>query len=120
MQLEPVVATSPLDRFVARIPQPWRVPLCQLALVWLALILWAASDWADMADQWWNSSTYNHILLVPAIVVWLVWARMKELVRLTPTAWWPGLLLLAGALFLWLLGALSGLNLARQLAAVLT
>lgn len=110
---------SPLDAFVARIPQPWRVPLGQLAFAWAVLFIWSASDWADMADQWWNSSTYNHVLLVPAILLWLVWARAKELVRLTPTTWWPGLILLAGALFLWLLGALSDLNLAKQLGAVL-
>jgi exosortase A len=104
---------------VDRLPADWRIPLLQLALGWAVLLLLTAGDWADMADQWWNSSTYNHILLVPAIVAWLVALRVPALAELTPQAWWPGLLGLAGSLFLWLLGDISGLNLASQLGAVL-
>jgi exosortase A len=118
----PPEAALPLeDRagWVAPIPQAWRTPLLRLALAWVGLAAFFADDWADMAAQWWNSSTYNHILLVPPIIAWLVWMRRGEVSKLTPSAWWPGLVLLAGALFLWLLGAFSGLNLARQLGAVL-
>jgi exosortase A len=100
------------------VPAAWRGPLAQLALAWTGLIALFHADWAVMADQWWNSSTYNHILLVPLILGWLAWQRAGEVVRLTPSAWWPGLIVLAGALFLWLLGAVSGLNLARHLGLV--
>lgn len=118
MPREGAVSASPLDVLVARIPAVWRTALLQVALAWAALFAWFASDWANMAGHWWNSSTYNHILLVPGIIIWLVWLRAKDLMRLAPEAWWPGLFLVAGTLFLWLLGALSGLNLARHLAAV--
>jgi len=118
MQRDSALTPRPLDSFVGHIPQVWRVPLFQLAFVWTALIIWFWPDWVAMADQWWNSSTYNHILLVPAIVAWLVWARGSELLRLTPSGWWPGLVLVAGAMLLWLLGSISGLNLAQQLGAV--
>lgn len=101
-----------------RIVQPWRKPLLLLALAWAALIALFASDWAAMAMQWWDSSTYNHILLVPPIIAWLVWQRAPELSQLTPQAWWPGLLVVAGALLLWLLGDISGLATAAQLGAV--
>lgn len=104
---------------LTRCPVEWRLPLVRLGLAWAGLIAWFWHDWAEMADQWWNSSTYNHILLVPAIVGWLVWLRAKELAQLAPSSWWPGLLLVAGAVSLWLLGAMSGLNLARQLGAVM-
>jgi exosortase A len=100
------------------IPAAWRTPLAQLALAWAGLIALFHGDWAVMADQWWNSSTYNHILLVPLILGWLAWQRAGEVARLTPGAWWPGLIVLAGALFVWLLGAVSGLNLARHLGLV--
>lgn len=100
------------------LPQRWRAPAARLAATWLALIVLFLPDWADMADQWWNASTYNHILFVPFIAAWLVTLRWAELRRLTPQAWWPGLLLVAGAAFVWLLGAFSGLNLARHLGAV--
>jgi len=100
-------------------PLAWRAPLVRLALAWAALFAFFADDWADMFGQWWNSSTYNHILLVPPIIAWLVWLRRGELAKIAPQGWWPGLVLLGGALFVWLLGAFSGLNLARQLGAVL-
>ncbi len=100
------------------IPAAWRTPLLQLGLAVLALLALTASDWAAMAHQWWAISTYNHILLIPAILAWLVWNRRGELARLTPHGWWPGLVGVAGALFLWLLGTLSGLATASQLGAL--
>lgn len=103
---------------LARIAEAWRAPLLRLAGVWLLLIAVFWRDWADMAGQWWNSSTYNHVLLIPAILVWLLLLRRGELAKIAPYSWWPGLLPFAGALFLWLLGEFSGLNLARQLGAV--
>lgn len=102
----------------ARLPIAWRAPLVALAAAWAALLLLFREDWATMAGQWWNSSTYNHIVLVPAIVGWLVSMRAAQLARLDPRPWAPGLALVAGAAVLWALGAFSGFNLARQVAAV--
>lgn len=102
-----------------RLPQPWRKPLLYLALSWAAIGLLFAPVFADMLHQFWDSSTYNHILFVPLIIGWLVAIRAPQLARITPVAWWPGLIPLAGAVFLWLLGDLSGLALATHLAAVL-
>lgn len=99
-------------------PDAWRVPLIRLGCAWLALILLFREDWAAMARQWWDSSTYNHILLVPPILAWLVAQRAAGLARLRPVAWWPGLILFAGAGFVWLLGAMSGLSFGTQLGAV--
>lgn len=96
----------------------WRKPLLHLALAWLGLLVLFAPDWAAMAWQWWDSSTYNHILLVPPILGWLVWQRAPELAQLSPRAWWPGLVLLAGALLIWLLGDISGTATASHLGAV--
>src|SRR5690606_34294408 len=62
--------------------------------------------------------TYNHILLIPPVLVWLVWLRKAELAQLSPRPWWPGLVLLLAALFLWLAGAVSGINTARHLGLV--
>lgn len=101
-----------------RVPAHWRLPLVQLGVAWLGLIALFLGDWRDMALQWWDSSTYNHILLIPPILVWLVLQRSTETARLVPKAWWPGLVVLGSAVFLWVLGDFSGLNLARQLAVV--
>ncbi len=97
----------------------WIGPLRLLALAWLGIFALTFPDWAAMADQWWNSSTFNHILLVPLILVWLVHQRAGELARIEPQAWWPGLVPFAGAALLWVLGAFSGLSLARELGTVL-
>lgn len=100
------------------LPLAWRLPLAQLALAWTALFALAAADWAEMARQWWDSSTYNHILLVPPILVWLVRSRWRELVRLAPAGWWPGFALLGGGMLAWLAGAATGINLVSQFGAV--
>ncbi|WP_313958496.1 exosortase A [Novosphingobium sp. 9] len=96
----------------------WRAAIQRIGLVWLGLIAVFWPDWLAMVRQWWDISTYNHVLLVPVILGWLVWQRSGQLIHLQPRAWWPGLvpLLLAG--FLWLLGAMSGLDIARQAGAV--
>lgn len=97
----------------------WRPVLIRIGGTWLALLLLFGADWWDMADHWWNSSTYNHMLLIPAIVAWLVWQRVPELLKLRPgTAWIPGMALFAAAAALWLLGALAGLGSARHAGAV--
>lgn len=103
---------------LSRIPQAWRFPLARLALAWAGLIGLTLHDWATMADKWWNISTYNHVLFVPVIGGWLVWVRRAELARLTPAPWWPGMVAIAGSLFLWLLGTIAGVNSASQLGAV--
>lgn len=105
----PLDALSPRRAIAAESIAPaWRLPLLRLALVFAGLIAFFARDWAKMAQQWWDISTYNHILLVPAIIAWLVWQRAPELAHLAPRAWWPGLTLVAAALFGWLLGDISG------------
>lgn len=102
----------------ASLPAPWRQPLALLAFAWAADLILLLPDWMAMADQWWNISTYNHILLVPVIVAWLVHERMPQLARLTPQAWWPGLVLASGAGFVWVLGEFAGLSVAQQAGAV--
>ncbi len=117
MPPKPFVA-APAATGQGAIPAHWQRPLIALAAIAAALILAFASDWAAMAGQWWNSSTYNHVLFVPLIVAWLVHQRWPQLQRLTPAPWWPALLAFAAALLLWVLGSFAGFTLARQAGAV--
>ena len=71
-----------------------------------------------MVRQYWDISTYNHILLVPLIIGWLVWQRAPQLAQLAPQAWWPGVALVAGSLFVWLLGDISGTATISQIGLV--
>lgn len=102
----------------AGVPAVWRSSLLAFASALAIMLGVFAGDWADMASQWWNASTYNHVLLVPPILVWLVVQRWPELRRLTPSAWWPGLILFGLALLLWVLGCFAGFSLVRQAGAV--
>jgi exosortase A len=104
-------------RFSPDLPAHWQQALTKLGLVWFALIVAFLGDWLTMFDQWWNSSTYNHILLVPAIFGWLVWLRAPQLARFEPRAWRWGLLLLGGAVLVWVLGTFAGFDLLRQIGA---
>ncbi len=120
MSLEARLPFLPAAILASRIAPAWRSPLLHLCLGWALLVLLASHDWAVMIDKWWNVSTYNHVIFIPFITGWLVWNRRGLLARLVPAAWWPGLVALGGALFLWLLGTISGVNTASQLGAVLS
>ncbi|MFM9935481.1 MAG: exosortase A [Novosphingobium sp.] len=117
--MQPEIPAIPaVVSLLERVPAHWRAPLVRLVVVWLGLVALFLGDWRDMAWQWWDSSTYNHILLIPPILVWLVLQRGAETARLVPSAWWPGLIVVGCAMLLWVLGEFSGLSLARQLAVV--
>ena len=103
---------------VARPDRAWRMAAARVVLAGLAAMLVAGRAGAAMADQWWSSSTYEHLLLVPAILGWLVWARRDVLAALSPRAWWPGVGWFAAAVVLWVLGRLAGVALVAEAGAV--
>ena len=116
--MPPDAQTAPLALSTTAQGSRWRQSVILLALAWFALILTFLSDWLVMLGQWWNSSTYNHILLVPAIVGWLIWQRRGAVSQFSPAPWRWGLLALAAAVLLWVLGAFAGFDLLRQSGAV--
>ncbi len=118
MPPEALVPRKPLSLGWSELTPAWRMSLPALAVAWLALIVIFTRDWLAMGDQWWNTSTYTHVLLIPPIIAWLVWQRWPQLRQLEPQGWSPGLLAFAGALLLWVLGAFGGINLFRQAGAV--
>ena len=100
------------------IPASWRDAMFRLALSWAGLFVLTAREWGEMLHQYWNIDTYSHILIVPFIIVWLVSLRREILARIEPRAWMPGLVLVMGALALWLVGRITGINLIAQAGAV--
>jgi len=96
----------------------WRGGLIRLGVVWAALIVLFRADWRAMAHQWWDSSTYNHILLVPVIVGWLVAQRLPDLFRVPVRIWGWGLAPMGAAVLVWALGALAGFAQVTQIGAV--
>lgn len=114
-----IALNAPIARAWAALPAAWQRPLILLTLAWAGNIALFFADWRAMALQWWDSSTYNHVLLIPFILGWLIAQRGREVLRVAPQGWWPGLILFAGAGFFWLLGHFAGLSLATQLGVVL-
>jgi exosortase A len=94
------------------------LPLLRLGLAWIGLIALFFGEWRAMAHQWWDASSYNHILLVPPILFGLVRLRVGEVGRLAPVGYWPGLLPFVAALLVWLPASLADVDLLSQLAAV--
>lgn len=117
--LPDMAGTPPLARAWNVLPATWKRPLALLVFAWLGNIALFFGDWRDMAMQWWDSSTYNHVLLIPFILAWLLSLRWREVLRIDPQGWWPGLILFGGSGFIWLLGNFAGLSIASQLGVVL-
>ena len=97
----------------------WRQQATLLAVAASAILLLFWHDFYAMASIWWNASTYNHCLLIPPLIAWLVWQRRAELAELTPTSWRPGLALAAAGAIAWLLGYAGGISLGRHLGLIL-
>jgi exosortase A len=98
---------------------PWRTALTYLAVTTAAILLLFHRDVIDMAAIWWNSSTFNHCLLILPILWWLVDQRKAELAKLTPAPWWPPLLYAGAGAFGWLLGDAAGVAVARHLGVLM-
>lgn len=96
----------------------WRAALWRLAALSLFVLALFWRDAADMARIWWDVSTYNHVLLIPPIIAWLVSQRMAVLREVEPRAWLLPLGWVAGAALLWLLGQAGEIALFRHAALV--
>jgi exosortase A len=108
----PIVRDDPLA-------SAWRSHIVALASAWAAILLLFARDAVDMAQIWWNSTTFNHCILVLPIIAWLVWQRLDDLKALAPRAWAPGLALVGAGGAAWLLGEAGNVALLRHLGLVL-
>ncbi|HEY0114432.1 MAG TPA: exosortase A, partial [Allosphingosinicella sp.] len=97
----------------------WRPQLTVLGTIWAAVLLLFWRDASDIVSIWWNSSTYNHCLLIPPLIAWLTWQRRAELAGVTPRSWLAALLLVGAGASGWLLGHAGGIGLARHAGLVL-
>lgn len=114
-----IAATAPAEPSARhRIPAHWRGTLAMLALTSLAIVAVAAREWGEMLHQWWNIDTYTHVLLVPVVIAWLVALKAKELGKIEPRQWLPGLSIVGAGLALWLVGRATGINLLAHAGAV--
>ena len=96
----------------------WRRHAAGLFATWAALLILFHRDVADVAEIWWNSTTFGHCLFVPPILGWLVWLRRRELAQVPVAGWWPGLAIVVGGGLLWLVGDAAAVALCRHFGLV--
>jgi exosortase A len=97
----------------------WHNALTLLAIATAAILIIFFRDIFDIVEIWWNSSTFNHCLLIVPIIAWLVIQRKEELAKLQPQPWWPPLLYAGAGAFGWLVGDAAGVALARHLGVLM-
>lgn len=95
---------------------PQALPLFGVLLI--ATLLLFLDTASAIVALWLRSDTFTHGFLVPPIVIWLVWRKRRLLASYTPNPSFLGVLLMAGAAFVWLLGDLVAVNAVTQLALV--
>ncbi|EZP49051.1 exosortase A [Sphingomonas sp. RIT328] len=96
----------------------WRRHAIALTLTAAAILLLFREDVARLVTIWWTSTTFGHCLFIGPVIAWLVWQRRPELGALAPTAWWPGLALVALGGVGWLMGEAGSVSFARQFGLV--
>jgi len=96
----------------------WRKSLLSFGLVMLAVVIlyWETAE--SIVTIWIRSATYAHGFLILPISGYLVWQRRKQLRQLAPTPDFMALLLLVGALLLWLMAWVAEVQLVQQLVFV--
>lgn len=98
--------------------QPWRLAFPLVTLTLLGLLALFSGTARSIIDIWNSSETFAHGYIIAPISLWLIWQQRAALARLSPKPSWPGLLALAGAVFLWLLGDIAGAQSVMQYAMV--
>lgn len=72
----------------------------------------------SIIEIWNKSDTFAHGYFILPIALWLIWRRRQSLPLNAAAPWWPGLLLLAGCGFGWLLAELAAVQVVKQYAFV--
>ncbi len=97
---------------------PWAKATVALAFCWAVLLALFWRDTADLADVYWNSSIYEHCLLIIPVIGWMVWQRWPQLHQIMPQAWAGGLVWIAGGMAAWVVGYGAEINLGRHFGLI--
>jgi len=115
--MPPEVVANPTPARAAT--SPWGPALIRVAAAWAIVFAVTFAEWREMTHQWWDIDTYNHVLLVPPILGWLVWLRREELARITPAGWWPGLSWMGAGLVVVVTARTAAINLVAEGGALM-
>ena len=88
-------------------PVPVAMKMWQLCLITALVAVLYAGILVRLAGQWWSDPNFSHGIIVPFFAGYLVWRRRKQLAALPMQPSWTGILVLAFALGLLVLGVLG-------------
>lgn len=99
-------------------PRAW-IRSLTLFLVCTALLFWVfRSEIAALVDVWKSSETFGHGFFILPIVLFLFYRLHERLFALAPKCAPSALILVAGLTLLWVIGDLTNVMIAKQLAFV--
>lgn len=101
-----------------RLSPEWRLSLAAWGALVAAIFLLLWRDVVDLVMLWWGNATYQHCLLVPPIIAYLVYLRRREVTALVPRPFLPAALVLFVGGIGWLLGEIAGVALVRHTALI--
>jgi len=100
----------------------WSPALAPLALgsaAVVAVFLALNATVLAMAQTWYESNTFNHGFLIPPIAAYLAWRKRAELASVTIAPDWRGVVGVALASLLWLVGDAAGALIVQEIGLVL-
>ncbi len=114
----PMPAAAPDEPGKGAVASPWAfaLPAAAAGLVALLALFWQTG--ASMVHQWWSVGTYSHGFLIAPVSAYLIWHRRTLLASLTPRPTLAGLIAMALAVLAWLIGEVSGVLFAQQVALI--
>lgn len=80
-----------------------------LFVVSALLLGWVCYDGLALMVSWWDREEYSHGYMIPFVAAYLAWQKREELAQTQQSGSLFGLLVLLGALCVWLLGEISSI-----------
>lgn len=111
-----VPATPAPDEAMRR--RAWIISAAAWGLGIVALLAVFRDTVEAMALTWWHSSTYQHCMLIPLVVAFLVYERRSLFTKTLPKVAPLALVLVLGGGFVWLIGRLTSALIVEELAIV--
>lgn len=96
----------------------WRTAAGLTLAVVLILVAIFWPTFYSMVEVWNRSETFTHGFLIFPISAWLIWRKRAQLAAATPVQDSRGLLLLAGAGFIWLIAEAGSIQIGAQYALI--
>ena len=96
----------------------WLLASAVMAFSILWVFVWYRETLLSTVAIWSRSETFAHGFLIFPISLYLIWARRTVLAKITPRPYSPGIFVIGGLGFCWLLAYLGGVQVVAQYSLV--